>query len=64
MKVKYLVAIAIGVILTPDMVARAFIERECFAVGGEWLLIPLLLMIVCFFDSMRELWRCTNEKGK
>nr|WP_303243736.1 hypothetical protein [uncultured Cellulosilyticum sp.] len=62
MKKRYLIAMLVGVYLTPQLIVEAAIERGCFAIGGELLLIPLLLMIVGFFDSMRELWRDTNEK--
>lgn len=51
---KYLIAIIIGVLLTPTAVSEAFAERQYKAMGGEWLLIPLALLVVFLFKTIKE----------
>lgn len=59
---KYLIAILTGICLTPQFVIEAALERGKFAIGGELLIIPLLLLIVLLCSNLKELWGCTNEK--
>ena len=51
---KYLIAIIIGIFLTPTVISEAFVQRQYIAIGGEWLLIPLALLVVFLFKSLKE----------
>ena len=50
MKVLYWIAGGIGAVLTPIAMVSTLSQRGYFAVGGEILIAPLLLMIVAFID--------------
>lgn len=52
---KYIAAVIIGAILTYWGHETATLQRGYVAVGGEFLLIPLALMVVSAFDNSREL---------
>lgn len=54
---KYLIAIIIGILFTPSAVSYAVEQRQYFAIGSEWLLIPLFLLVSLTLDSMKELYR-------
>lgn len=43
-----LLAWAMSFIALPSIVAQAYIDRGYFAIGGEWF-VPLLAMIVAYF---------------
>lgn len=55
------VLIIIALILTPDFVCEAYYERGCLSWGGEWLLVPLVLLIWLLAKALEEAWREANE---
>ena len=52
---KYIVLIAIAFLLTPSVVEAAFEARQAFHFGGEWLLVPLAVLIGLVVDSFKDL---------
>lgn len=52
---KYLVLIAIAFLLTPSAVDAAFEVRQALHFGGEWLLVPLAVLVGLVIDSFKEL---------
>ncbi len=65
LKIEYLIAIAIGILVTPGAIFNAYIERGCRAYGGELLIIPALLLLVFLVNQIKEMWRCVGwEKQK
>lgn len=52
---KYLVLIAIAFLLTPSAVDAAFEARQAMHFGGEWLLVPLVILIGLVVDSFKAL---------
>ena len=49
--------VLVSVILTPAAVRHAYEVRGGWAFGGEWLLIPLGLMVAWFVLSLPEMRR-------
>ena len=47
------IAIIIGLALTPIAVQSAYAARGYFAVGGEWLILPLSLVIATLFEGLK-----------
>lgn len=54
-RIKYVVLVAIAFLLTPSAVDAAFEARQAIHFGGEWLLIPLAMLIGLVVDSLKEL---------
>ena len=46
-------AIIIGLAATPIAVQSAYAARGYFAVGGEWLVLPLSLVIATLFEGLK-----------
>ncbi len=49
---KYYIACAISFILTPFAVSAAYNQRGYFAIGGEYLILPLMILVMNLFDSI------------
>lgn len=51
--------LCIGILLTTVAVGKEFNVRGGFAVGGEWLITPLLLMLkkMCLVVQDEMIWR-------
>lgn len=58
---KYIFLIVIAFLLTPSAVDAAFKARQVLHFGGEWLLIPLAMLIGLVVDSFRELIKEGNK---
>lgn len=54
---KYIVLIAVAFLLTPSAVDAAFEARQALHFGGEWLLVPLALLIGLVIDGFKDLYR-------
>lgn len=50
----YIVAGGIGLVLTPFAIHSAYVSRGYFAIGGEYLVLPLALLIAWLVDSVKE----------
>lgn len=52
--------LCIGMLLTALAVSKEYDVRGEFAVGGEWLITPLLLMLkkMCLIMQDEMIWRC------
>ena len=50
----HLIAIVIGLAMTPVAVQSAYAARGYFAVGGEWLVLPLSLAIATLVEGLRQ----------
>lgn len=46
----------IGLLLTVILVASAYVERGYFAIGSEWLVIPLIKLIKLYVGSWRDFY--------
>ena len=65
---KYVIAILIGIVLTPTAVSQAYEIREGFYIGGEWLIIPLFILVLLVWDNFKlfvkeiqdEAWKKSN----
>ena len=62
-KLKYVVLITTAVLLTPIAVVAAREFRDCFCIGGEWLLVPLVILIGLFVDSFKDFLKASKEVG-
>jgi hypothetical protein len=49
----YAIAGSMGLVLTPVAIRSAYIQRGYFAVGGEWLVLPLVLLIAMLIDELK-----------
>lgn len=58
---KYIVLVAIAFLLTPIAVDSAYEMRQALHFGGEWLLVPLAMLIGLVVDSLKLL---LNEDQK
>ncbi len=52
---KYIVLITISILLTPNAVEAAYQARQAFHFGGEWLLVPLAVLMGLVADSFKDL---------
>lgn len=52
----YILAILIGLILTPIAIITAYKTRGYFAIGSEYLIIPLLLGMAQMYIEYREIY--------
>lgn len=50
---KYVIAALTGLALTPLAIKAAYIYRGCYAIGGEMLLVPMLVTLVWFVEDIR-----------
>ena len=48
------IAIIIGLALTPIAVQSAYTARGYYAVGGEWLVLPLSLAIATLIEGLKQ----------
>jgi len=48
------IAIIIGLAATPIAVQSAYVARGYYAVGGEWLILPLSLAIATLVEGLRQ----------
>lgn len=51
----------IGAVLQEYAVEAAYAERGCWAIGGEWLVLPVCLMMGQLARSLRETLRSEDE---
>ena len=49
----HLIAIVIGLAATPIAVQSAYVARGYYAVGGEWLVLPLSLVISTLIEGLK-----------
>jgi hypothetical protein len=49
----YAIAGSMGLVLTPVAIRSAYIQRGYFAVGGEWLVLPLVLMVAMLINEIK-----------
>lgn len=54
-RMKYVVLVAIAFLLTPSSVDAAFEARQALHFGGEWLLVPLAILIGLAIDSFKSI---------
>lgn len=47
------IAIIIGLAMTPIAVQSAYVARGYYAVGGEWLILPLSLAIATLIEGCK-----------
>lgn len=52
---KYIVLIAISILLTPNAVEAAYEARQALHFGGEWLLVPLAVLMGLVADSFKDI---------
>ncbi len=50
----YVTAFGVGLMLTPFAIRAAYAARGYFAVGGEYLVLPIALLIAGLIDSIKE----------
>lgn len=50
----YVIALGIGLILTPFAIRFAYMERGYFAIGGEWFVLPLILLAAVLRKEIKE----------
>ena len=50
----HLIAIVIGLAMTPVAVQSAYAARGYFAVGGEWLVLPLCLAGATLVSGLKK----------
>ena len=50
----HLIAIVMGLALTPIAVQSAYVARGYSAVGGEWLVLPLSLAIATLVEGLKH----------
>lgn len=60
-----------GMILTRKAVEFAYAERGYVAFGGEWLILPVIMMFVCMAKTVRrslfatdDFWEEVNASGR
>ncbi|QEH69755.1 hypothetical protein EKH84_15675 [Cellulosilyticum sp. WCF-2] len=56
--------IILAIMLTPQMVVEATVDRGYFAIGGEWLLIPLILLSYLVIKSFIDFIKGAEEIDK
>ncbi len=50
---QYMVLIAVSILLTPNAVKAAYEARQALHFGGEWLLVPLAVLMGLVVDSFK-----------
>ena len=58
---KYIFLISIAFLLTPSAVDSAYEMRQAMHFGGEWLLVPLAMLIGLVVDSFKEMIKEDEE---
>ena len=53
---KYLYALGIGLLLTPEAITSALLSRGYTAIGGEIFIPVLFLLVLLGFESFKELF--------
>ena len=61
---KYIVLITVSILLTPSAVEAAYQARQAFHFGGEWLLIPLAVLMGLVADTFKEIINKVKEYEK
>lgn len=51
----FIVAIALGAFLTIIAIVQAYNSRGYFAIGGEWFIVPLMIILVELVLSIKRL---------
>ena len=64
MKKTFNILIVLAILSTPHLVVQAYQTRGYYAIGGEWLIVPLAALIVYgFIPSTIKLSRaCSKEE--
>lgn len=57
----YIIATIFGVILQNIAIATAYEERGYFAVGGDWLVLPMILLFVSIFLDWWINWKSRED---
>lgn len=52
---KYLILIVVAFLATPYAVDTAYEMRQAIHFGGEWLLVPLAVLIGLAIDSFKDI---------
>lgn len=60
-KLKYVVLSTIAFLITPTTLEKVADLRNGFYIGGEWLLVPLAILIGLFIDSCKDFLSATKE---
>ena len=60
-RLKYVVLIVVAMLLTPTTVAKVGELRNGFYIGGEWLLVPVAILIGLFVDSCKDFLSASKE---
>lgn len=50
----YIMAFGIGLVLTPIAIRSAYAARGYFDIGGEYLVLPLALLIAALINEVKE----------
>ncbi|WP_213997010.1 hypothetical protein [Tepidanaerobacter syntrophicus] len=50
----YIIAFTTGAILTPAAIHSAYIQRGYFAIGGEYLIIPFMLIMARLVEAITK----------
>ncbi len=61
---KYIVLITISILLTPSAVEAAYQARQAFHFGGEWLLVPLAVLMGLVAGTFKEIINKVKEYEK
>lgn len=51
-KKLYTIAFIVGTVFTPLAIHSAYIQRGYFAIGGEYLIIPFMLLLTNLINSL------------
>lgn len=60
----YIVAVAAGAILTPVAIRTAELQRGYKAIGGEYLIIPLLVLVVYTVQEVKQGIKIFREENE
>lgn len=60
----YAIAGSMGLVLTPVAIRSAYIQRGYFAVGGEWLVLPLVLMVAMLINEIKAVMNVFTTSTK
>lgn len=52
---KYIVLITVSILITPNAIEAAYQARQAFHFGGEWLLVPLAVLMGLVVDSFKDI---------
>lgn len=51
----YFIALGVGLMLTPMSIRAAYIQRGYFAIGGEYLVLPLALLVAGLINEVKTI---------